>query len=111
MSKKNKKKYKTKIEDNENYMRVLSAIAFIFDKEKEEEKREITKAKVRRVINWFTIVGSVIIIALSFISTFSFEISWMSDIKKWYSDIYISFTSYIIVTDIVLFLETHSLIL
>lgn len=46
-------------------------------------------------------------VTLSFLNNYSFDFSWMKDIKKWYSDIYISLVTYVIVTDIVLLLEKY----
>lgn len=105
--KKNKKRMSSKkiTNDNEKYLEVMSALAYLFEKESEEEKRETTKLKIKRVIGWLTIVGATVLIALSFISDYSFDVSWMSNIKKWYSDIYVSFMAYIVITDIVLVLE------
>ena len=108
MSKKKHKNKNPKVDDplmDEKYRMVLSALAFVFETEKEEENRRQAKEKVRRVLNWFTVIGAVIVVALSFINNYLFDISWAKDIKKWYSDIYISFMVYIFVTDVVLILE------
>lgn len=107
MSKKknNNRKPSYKIENDKKYFAVMSALAFIFEKEVGEEKRELANQKIKRVIGWLTIIGATILIALSLISDYSFDVSWMSNVKKWYSDIYVSFMAYIVITDIVLVLE------
>ena len=101
---KNKASYKGSTDDK-RYFAVLSALAYLFEKEDEEKKRELAKAKVKRVIAWLTIIGTTVLITLSLISDYSFDVSWMTNAKKWYSDIYVSFTAYVIITDIVLVLE------
>lgn len=95
--------YKT--EDEMKYSSVLLALNYLFKKQDEEEKRELARIKTKRVIGWLTLIGLTVLIALSLISDYSFDVSWMADAKKWYSDIYVSFMAYIIITDIVLILE------
>lgn len=107
MSKKKNKSQSSSRKNNndEKYLAVMSALAYLFEQQDEEEKRELAKAKTKRVIGWLTIIGATILIALSLISNYSFDITWASNAKKWYSDIYVSFMAYIVITDIVLVLE------
>lgn len=107
MSKKKNKSASSSRKNNndEKYLAVMSALAYLFERQNEEEKRELTKAKIKRVIGWLTIIGSTVLIALSLISDYSFDITWASNAKKWYGDIYVSFMAYVVITDIVLILE------
>ena len=107
MSKKKRKTKKqiTKEDKHEDYLVVLSAMAYIVEKEQEQEKREEAKYKAQRLIMWFTIVGSVLLVASLFIVNFAYDFSWMANAKKWFSDCYVSFMVYILITDIVFILE------
>lgn len=109
MNKKMKKNRKTqhKAKDENKYISVLAALDYLFERQDEEEKREFAKIKIKKVIGILTIIGATILIALSQISDYSFDVLWMANAKKWYSDIYVSFMAYIIITDIVLLLEKH----
>ncbi len=91
--------------DEQKYRAVAAAIAVVLQQEKESQEREIAKGKVKRVLGIFTMIGAIILIALSCISNYDYDFSWMSNLKKWYSDIYVSFLVYIMITDIVLVLE------
>ena len=95
------------IKKDENYMIVAEALAYIFERKKAEEKRENAKRKARRMISIFTIIGSIILISLAQITTYSYDFSWMADAKKWYSDLFVSFMSYIFITDMIFILEKH----
>lgn len=92
---------------NDKYAQVLSALIFLGDKVKEEENREIARQKAKKVIVWLTLAGGALIIAFSQISTYSFNFSWLGDAKKWYSDLFVSFSAYIFVFDIVFLLEKY----
>lgn len=109
MSKKNKKKIcKDKANyTDDNYTNVAAALALIAEMEIAERKRNEANLKAKKVLGLFILIGSVILIALSQITTYSFDFAWMSDAKKWYSDVFISFSAYVIVTDVVLLLEKY----
>ena len=108
MSKEKKQNAKfNNIKRDENYYIVLEALNYLFKKQDAEERRAIARIKIKKLIGLTTLIGAVVLIALSIISTYSFDFSWMTNGSKWYSDIYISFTAYIIITDIVMILEKY----
>lgn len=106
MSKKKHNSKRNKI-DTEKKLLVLSAMSFILDKEIEEQRRQIAKEKARKVLGWLTVAGAIILVSLSIINTFKFDISWALDIRRWYSNLYISLMVYIFITDVVLILERY----
>lgn len=89
----------------ECYDDVLMAMAYVLEKEKEDIAIEEANHKASRILMIMSLIGGIVIIALSQISYYSFNFSWMSNASKWYSDIFISFSSYIFILDVVFVLQ------
>ena len=103
---KTKRKNKAKNKKHEDdYKRVAAALAYVFEKQEEERKRETVKRKTQKFVSIVTFVLASVLVALTFVTDYSFNFSWMLSFGEWFNELSVSLYVYVFISGVVLLLE------